>query len=236
MIRRDFIKTAGAVVASTTLSASPLLAQEQIAQGRAIIPINRNWRYHPAKVAGAESPDFDDSRFARVVIPHTNIELPWHSFDDKDYEFISTYRRRFRFPKDAEGKRIFVDFEGVMTASTVWVNGVKLGDYRGGFTPFSFELTKHLRKDGENVLVVQVDSTERADIPPFGYEIDYLTFGGIYREVSLRIVPPTYIDNVFAQPKDVLNSAGPSLDVNCFLAGEMAGPLSIEAELQYGDH
>jgi beta-galactosidase len=237
MIRRDFIKTAGAVVASTTFSSSPLLAQEPIAQGRIILPINRNWRYHPAKVSGAESPSFDDSKFVRVVIPHTNIELPWHSFDDKDYEFVSTYRRRFRFPKGAEGKRVFVDFEGAMTASTVWINGVPLGEYRGGFTPFSFELTKHLRKDAENVLVVQLDSTERADIPPFGYEIDYMTFGGIYREVNLRIVPPTYIDNIFAKPTDVL-SGNPSLEVNCFVAGEpvAGGALSIEAELRDGDN
>ena len=70
----------------------------------------------------------------------------------------------------------------------------------GGFTPFSFELTPHLRREGNNVLVVQLDSTERADIPPFGNEIDYLTFGGIYREVSLRIVPSTYLDNIFAWP------------------------------------
>ena len=237
MIRRDFIKTAGAVVASTTFSASPLLAQEPSAQGRKILPINRNWRYHPAKVAGAESPDFDDSKFVRVVIPHTNVELPWHSFDDKDYEFVSTYRRRFRFPKGAEGKRVFVDFEGVMTASTVWINGILLGDYKGGFTPFSFELTKHLRKDAENVLVVQVDSSERADIPPFGFEIDYMTFGGIYREVNLRIVPPTYIDNIFAKPMDVLGGS-PSLEVNCFAAGDAVGggALSIEAELRDGDH
>lgn len=236
MIRRDFIKTAGAVLASTALSPTSMHAEEQTAPERTVLPINRNWRYHPAKVAGAESPDFDDSKFERVVIPHTNIELPWHDFDDKEYEFISTYRRRFRFPKEAEGKRVFIDFEGVMTASTVWINGERLGEYRGGFTPFSFELTKHLRKDGENVLVVQVDSTERADIPPFGYEIDYLTFGGIYREVSLRIVPSTWIDNIFAQPKDVL-SGSPSLDVACYIAGESVGRggLSIEAELRDGD-
>ncbi len=236
MIRRDFIKTAGAVLATTALSTSAARAEEQTAQGRTILPINRNWRYHPSKVEGAESPDFDDTKFKRIVIPHTNIELPWHNFDDKDYEFISTYRRRFKYPKEAEGKRVFVDFEGVMTASVVWLNGVRLGDYRGGFTPFSFELTKHLRKDSENVLVVQVDSTERADIPPFGYEIDYMTFGGIYREVNLRIVPATYIDNIFALPKEVMGGS-PSLDVSCFIAGEQVGKgaLSIEAELRDGD-
>src|SRR6267378_3133964 len=107
----------------------------------------------------------------------------------------------------------FNDFEGVMTASTVWINGVLLGEYKGGFTPFSFELTPHLRPTGDNVLVVQLDSTERADIPPFGNEIDYLTFGGIYREVALRIVPSVYLVNIFARPKDVL-SGKPSLDVD----------------------
>ena len=170
-----------------------------------------------------------------VVIPHTNVRLPWHNFDDKDYEFVSTYRRRFKYPAGAKGKRVFVDFEGVMTASTVWINGVALGEYKGGFTPFSFELTPHLHRDGDNVLVVQVDSTERADIPPFGYEIDYMTFGGIYREVSLRIVSPTYIDNIFAHPKDVLSDA-PSLDVDCFLAGSRPEEgLALEVELRDGE-
>jgi beta-galactosidase len=235
MIRRDFLKTASAALASTALpGAANALAEEQVARGRMILPINRNWRYSPAKVAGAEAIGFDDSQFARVVIPHANVELPWHSFDDKDYEFISTYRRRFKLPEGASGKRVFVDFEGVMTASTVWLNGNLLGEYKGGFTPFSFELTKYLRPGAENVLTVQVDSTERADIPPFGYEIDYMTFGGIYREVALRVVPQTYIDNIFAEPKDVLSSA-PSLDVHCFVAGDSAAGLSLEVELHDGD-
>ncbi|MGD0890521.1 MAG: glycoside hydrolase family 2 TIM barrel-domain containing protein [Terracidiphilus sp.] len=209
---------------------------EKAVQGRTILLMSRNWRYQASKVQGAELPGFDDSKFERVVIPHTNIPLPWHNFDDKEYEFISTYRRRFKVPHGSEGKRIFVDFEGAMTASTVWINGVHLGEYKGGFTPFSFELTQHIHHDGENVLVVQVDSTEREDIPPFGYEIDYLTFGGIYREVSLRIVPPTYLDNIFAQPKGVM-SGNPWLEVACFLAGPVAsdGRLSLEAELRDGD-
>ena len=64
-----------------------------MASGRRILSINRDWRYHPAWVDGAEAPAFDDSSFQRVVIPHSNIDLPWHSFYDKDYEFVSTYRR-----------------------------------------------------------------------------------------------------------------------------------------------
>jgi beta-galactosidase len=236
MVRRDFLKTAGVVLASTALPDSPVFGEDKLPEGRMIFPMNRNWRYHPAKVEGADSPSFDDASFERVVVPHANVELPWHSFDDKDYEFVSTYRRRFRLPDEAAGRRVFIDFEGVMTASTVWINGVRLGEYKGGFTPFSWELTSHLRPHDENVLVVEVDSTERADIPPFGYEIDYMTFGGIYREVALRIVPPTYIDNVLAQSKDVLGE-DPSLDVHCFLAGDRNArrSLVIEAELRDGD-
>jgi len=234
MLRRDFIKTTGTLLAASTLPSASALASSESRQTRSVLPINRNWRYHPAKVEGAQAAEFDDSAFEQVVVPHTNVRLPWHNFDDKGYEFISTYRRRFKYPSDAKGKRVFVDFEGVMTASTVWINGVALGEYKGGFTPFSFELTPHLHTDADNVLVVQVDSTERADIPPFGYEIDYMTFGGIYREVALRIVSPTYIDNIFAHPKDVLGSS-PSLDVDCFLAGSHPEEgLALEVELRDG--
>jgi beta-galactosidase len=235
MNRRDFLKATGVVVAASAV-APRSFSQTPVATGRSILAINRNWRYHAAWVAGAELPDFDDSNFERVVIPHSNIHLPWRNFDDKEYQFVSTYRRRFRLPTDARGKRVFVDFEGVMTASTVWFNGVALGEYKGGYTPFSFELTPYLRSKGDNVLVVQVDSTERADIPPFGHDIDYMTFGGIYREVSLRIVPSVYLDNIHARPKDVLSSS-PSLEVDCFLAGpfSQSGQYAVEVELRDGN-
>jgi len=239
MDRRDFLKTTGGLLASAALQARTGSAQEKSTQqraaaGRQILPINRNWRFSPEKADGAILPEFDDSHLQRVVLPHTNVRLPWHSFDDKEYEFVSTYRRRFRLPGSARGKRVFVDFEGAMTASTVWINGVSLGEYKGGYTPFSFELTSHLHMDGENVLCVHLDSTERADIPPFGYEIDYMTFGGLYREVSLRIVPQTWIDNIFARPLDVL-SESPALDVDCFLAGDLQEPLTLEVELCDGE-
>jgi len=236
MKRRDFLKTTGTLAAVAALPGVASFAATPEATGRTILPINRNWRFHPAKVTGAESLSFDDSTFERMTLPHTNITLPWHSFDDKDYEFVSTYRRRFKYPEAARGRRVFVDFEGAMTASTVWINGHSLGEYKGGFTPFSFELTPYLNQTGENVLTVQLDSTERADIPPFGYEIDYMTFGGIYREVSLRIVPELYLDNIFARPQNVLTSS-PTLDVDCFLAraSPQRGALTLEAELRDGD-
>ncbi len=136
MQRREFIKASGTVLAATTLPTASSLALAPESQTRSVLFINRNWRFHPAKVEGAHLPEFNDAKFESVVIPHTNVSLPWHNFDDHDYEFISTYRRRFKYPAAAKGKRVFVDFEGVMTASTVYCNGHKLGEYRGGYTRY----------------------------------------------------------------------------------------------------
>ena len=237
MQRREFIKRTSTVVAGMlAASAFGKTSSSQAAVGgRVVLPLNRNWRFSRSAVAEARSKDFDDSKFARVVVPHTNTRLPWHSFDDKDYEFVSVYRRHFKLPPGTRGRCVFIDFEGVMTASTVWLNGVRLGEYKGGYTPFSFELTPHLDFESDNVLTVEVDSTERADIPPFGHQIDYLTFGGIYREVALRIVPSTFIENIFARPKDVL-SPNPNLEVDCFLQHlePSREALSLEVTLRDG--
>jgi len=242
MDRRDFLKTTGTMIAGATvapgLPAAGFAAESSPAvSGRLVLPINRNWRYSATTTPEARARDFDDSKFVRVTVPHTNVREPWHNFDEKSYEFVSVYRRRFRLPAAARGKRVFVDFEGVMTASTVWLNGERLGEYKGGFTPFSFELTSQVNFDRDNVLVVEVDSSERADIPPFGYEVDYLTFGGIYREVSLRIVSPMFLENIFAQPKDVL-SGHPALDVKCFIENgsqSLGSGMTLEAALYDGD-
>jgi beta-galactosidase len=238
MDRRNFVKSTGTIIAGATIVPHALaeMAPDISGKGRLVLPMNRNWRYSHSASDAAHAKDFDDSGFERIVVPHTNVRLPWHSFDEKTYEFVSVYRRRFKLPREARGKHVFVDFEGVMTASTVWLNGQRLGEYKGGYTPFSFDLTPHLDFEGDNVLAVDVDSSERPDIPPFGYEIDYLTFGGIYREVSLRVVPGTFIENIFVRTKDVL-SARPSVDVDCFLQqlDSSKGPFSVEIELLDGD-
>ena len=199
---------------------------------RRILPMNRNWLYGGRAQTGCSAPEFDDSKFQRVTIPHSNKIFPWHSFNEKDFQFVSIYRRHFKLAPPP-GRRVFVDFAGVMTAATVTINGHRLGEYRGGYTPFSFELTPHLHPDGSNVLAVEVDSTERPDIPPFGENIDYLTFGGIYREVALRVVPPVSIENVFAKPVNVL-SAGRRVEVKCLFEGQLADWHNLHVELRDG--
>src|SRR5215472_6843366 len=109
MDRRDFMKTSGAIVAGAAVGGK-VFAEEQSAggQGRMVLAINRGWRYSPKFEESGHDTAFDDSKFDRVVVPHTNVSLPWHGFDDKDYEFVSLYRRKFRLPAVAKGKRVFV--------------------------------------------------------------------------------------------------------------------------------
>lgn len=185
---------------------------------RTIIPLNDHWLF-AAEVLDEQAPD---SAFETVTLPHTNVVLPHHNFDNREYQFISTYRKRFRLPEPRNGRRVFVDFEGVMIAATVFVNGQNVGTHGGGYVPFSFDITDALH-DGENLLTVQVDSTERPDIPPYGYVVDYLTFGGLYREVSLRLVAQCYIRDVFVRPIDVLKE--PRLEIDITIRNEASMPI-----------
>ena len=160
MDRRGFIKTTGTLIAGATFVPGAFGAERNAptdTSGRMELPMNRGWLYSRTAEQAATARDFNDAQFERVVVPHTNVKLPWHGFTEQDYAFISTYRRHFKLPQPAAGKRVFVDFEGVMTASTVWLNGQRLGEYKGGYTPFSFELTPHLDASGDNVLAVEVD-------------------------------------------------------------------------------
>ena len=211
--RRSFLKTSAIGAAGLSLisnSATPVEGLEELRlpktiSNRVIIPLNNGWLFSEQSSADAIKMNFNDRTFKRVNIPHTNKMLPMNGFDEKEYMFVSVYRKHFRLPASLKDRRVFVDFDGVMTAAKVFINGKSLGEYRGGYTPFSFELTNDIHWAGDNVLAVEVDSTERKDIPPFGNLVDYLTFGGIYRDVQLRIVSDTFIENVFAKPLNVLS-------------------------------
>lgn len=185
---------------------------------------NDNWLY------AAETLDLDaaDGAFEAVTLPHTNKLFPHHNFDNLDYQFISTYRKRFDFSAQAAGGRtLFLDFEGVMLACTVYLNGVRLAEHLGGYISFAVDLTETVQ-EGENVLTVYVDSRERKDIPPYGYLVDYLTFGGIYRDVFLRLVDPTHMENLFVRPTDVLTTPQLACDVRL---NQIEPGLSLTAQL-----
>ncbi|MGL1889982.1 MAG: glycoside hydrolase family 2 protein [Spirochaetaceae bacterium] len=181
------------------------------------IDINFDWKYSPSFNEEYLSPNFDDTSFKTVQIPHANIETPYNNFDEKMYQFESCYRKSIWIDEVKNSERVSINFEGVMTYAKVYLNGSYVGEHKGGYTPFKIDLTDTAITNAENLLVVYVDSNEREDIPPFGFVVDYLTYGGIYREVSLEYSNQLHIENLGIKTKNVLTNS-PSLDVDIYLS------------------
>ena len=109
-----------------------------------------------------------------------------------------------------------------MAYARVYLNGSFLGEHRGGYTPFAVRIDPVYDFDREhNLVTVMVDSRELEDIPPFGGQIDYLTYGGIYREVSLGLYDPVFIKNIKVETEQVL-AAEKDLKVKVFLENTSA--------------
>ena len=138
-----------------------------------------------------------------VRLPHTVRELPLHGIDEMDYQMISGYRKRFTLPA---GKRFFLQLDGAAHIATVYVNGREVGTHATGYTAYRVEITDAVRP-GENLLAVRLDSTENPATPPFGYVIDYLTYGGLYRPAWLDAKGDNLISDVFVYTPDLHTAA-----------------------------
>lgn len=169
------------------------------------IGLNFNWRYSETFSEDMIKAGYDDGAFEVVDIPHANKELPYNYFDERSFQFVSCYRKKFTLPAYAfeNGRRIFLNFEGAANYSKVYLNGKFIGEHKGGYTPFGFEITDTVNKSS-NTLVVELDSTERTDMPPFGNMVDYLCYGGIYREVHIDVMEKQYIEDLFVKTPDCL--------------------------------
>ncbi len=165
------------------------------------------------------SPDYDSSAFEEIRLPHTVKELPFNYFSEELYQCISAYRRVIFADPLWRGKRVLITFEGVAHYAEVFLNGKLLTTHSCGYTAFTVDLSDCLVYGEDNVLLVKVDSRESLNLPPFGNVIDYMTYGGIYREVYLEVKSPTYISDVFHKA-----------DAN----GELHSEISILGEIPEG--
>ena len=135
-----------------------------------------------------------------VRLPHTVKETPFHYFDESVYQMVSGYRRSFFAPESWAGKRVLLSFGAAGHFAQVWCNGSFVGEHRCGYTAFTLELTDALRLGAENRVVVRLDSREDLDQPPFGHVIDYMTYGGLYRDCWLEVREKSFIEDLFARP------------------------------------
>lgn len=165
------------------------------------IYLNEGWKFSERFEQAMCDTDYNDASMKAVRLPHTNREVPFHYFDEHAYQMVCGYRRTFAAKPEWKNKRVFVTFEGVAHTANVFLNGKKLAEHHCGYTAFTAELTDALIWETENVLAVEVDTTEQQNIPPFGFVVDYMTYGGIYRDVYLEIKEQSYISDVFARAR-----------------------------------
>lgn len=170
-----------------------------------IVNLNYSWKYSPDFKDEYLKNSFNDSKFEVVNIPHTNVELPYNYFDETDSCIVSCYRKEIDIPKSYKGKSLILHFEGCSSYAQIYLNDEFIGEHKGAYLGFKLDISDKVKYDEKNLLVVKLDSTERPEIPPFGGVIDYLVYGGIYREVQLYICEKDYIDDIFITPKDVMN-------------------------------
>lgn len=135
--------------------------------------------------------------YETVRLPHTVREVPLHYALPEHYEMICGYRRALDIPASYAGKRIFIRFDGAAHIATLFVNGAELLTHRCGYTAFAADISALVVPGGENSVAVRLDCTENPEVPPFGFVIDYLTYGGLYREAWLDVREPDYIEDVY---------------------------------------
>jgi beta-galactosidase len=126
------------------------------------VSLDEGWRFSRGDLPGAEAPDYRDSDWRLLDVPHDwAIEGP---FDTKcsphcgglPFYGIAWYRKRFAVPESAKGRYYSVEFDGAMSNARVWLNGEELGGRPYGYIGFAFDLTPHLRFGGENLLAVRL--------------------------------------------------------------------------------
>jgi len=176
------------------LSLSNSLCAQEV--GRTILPLNNNWKF--TKVPN-ESEDVANLNWSDVTIPHT-----WNAKDmqlSKDfYEGDAYYENEVLAPNDWKEKRVFIKFEGVGQVARLYVNDVFVGEHKGSYAAFVFDLTYNLDIGKSNKILVKVSNKARKDIIPINHFL-FGIYGGIYRPVSLIVTDKMNISTTdYASP------------------------------------
>lgn len=156
--------------------------------------LNQSWDFHRDDSKSVASVDqVPAAGWTRVNLPHTarlEAKVPVNAWQGTAY-----YKKTFD-ARVAPGEQAVLRFEGAMNVADVWVNGHHLGQHLGGYLPFSYDITPHLKAGGRNQLVVRINNEDNAVTGPKPLkDLDYIQYGGIYRDVTLSIKPAVHISD-----------------------------------------
>ena len=204
------------------------------AQQRVVYTINDGWKFAKGSPFEAQLTGCDDSSWETVNIPHT-----WNDKDADDetpgfYRGPVWYRKQLFIDKSQEGRRAVIYFEGANQEVRFYLNGQFVGEHKGGYTRFCFDITSHLRYGQENLFAIYVNNVYNPNIPPLS--ADFTFFGGIYRDVYLQFMNPVHIatndyasSGVYIRTPEVNNSAA-SVEITTLLTNDMPQATEIRVE------
>lgn len=204
------------------------------AQQRVVYTINDGWKFTKGSPFEAQLTGCDDSSWETVNIPHT-----WNDKDADDetpgfYRGPVWYRKQLFIDKSQEGRRAVIYFEGANQEVRFYLNGQFVGEHKGGYTRFCFDITSHLRYGQENLFAIYVNNVYNPNIPPLS--ADFTFFGGIYRDVYLQFMNPVHIatndyasSGVYIRTPEVNNSAA-SVEITTLLTNDMPQATEIRVE------
>ena len=179
-----------AVILATLLTPFPMAR----AEARTTMALDADWRFLKGDAPGAENAGFDDAQWKLVAVPHDwSIEGPFDASNPTGGAGgflpggVGWYRKHFVLPAMAAGRRVLVEFDGVMANSDVWINGFHLGKRPYGYVSFAYDLTGHLNRAG-NVLAVRADNSAQP-------ASRWYTGAGIYRHVRLVVTGPVQLEH-----------------------------------------
>jgi len=161
------------------------------------IPCNRDWYVTPYDITHEKDILLD--RFESIELPHTAVMLPFNYFNESILWNIFTYVRHIKVTQDMQNKHVVLRFEGIGHKTKVYVNQTFVLEHKGGYLPFDVDLTEFVEHSNDLLIRLTVDTHEDPSIPPFGGVVDYLCYGGIYREAELIITDHAYIEDVFIE-------------------------------------
>ena len=164
-----------------------------------MLSLCNNWEFVPEWF---DAFAFGEGTGEPVRLPHTVKEIPLHYADHESYQMVCGYRRTLTLGEEHLDKKLFLQFDGAAHIATVYVNGKQVAHHRTGYTGFRCDITE-VAQLGENRIAVKLDTTENPEVPPFGFVIDYLTYGGLYREVWLDVRNQSYIEDLYITTPDL---------------------------------
>ena len=162
------------------------------------IYLDRKWRFNEKFEEGMIAEPMEESTL--INIPHTVKETPLSYFDESIYQMESAYQKSIFAPVQWDGKVVLLTFEAVGHSCDIYVNGKHVKHHNCGYTAKTCDVSELLKYGEENLITVKVNSKETLNQPPFGYVIDYMTYGGIYRDVYFEIKEQTHFTDIFLQP------------------------------------